>query len=260
MRTSATSRPLRDLGLAFTLLTVVPLKTAWPADERPDAAGYFPLAGLALGGCVSGIAALLLAVTPASRDALSALLVASVLVASLGLLTRFLHWDALADVADATGGASTPQHRLEILGDPHVGAFGVSALVCAALLQVAALALLVHHGALIAIAIAPALARYAAVFGAWFGRPARPQGLGASVTGAPRAPSVVAAGCVLVALTTAVWVADPALGAGVLAGLFAALVTPHLVASRFGGVTGDVLGSGVMLTETVVLVAFAITR
>lgn len=248
------------MQLAFTLLTVVPLRAEWPERERPDVAGYFPLVGLALGGFAWAIATLMTWAMPAEGDVASALLVAAIIVASLGLSTRFLHWDGLADVADAWGGSPSPQRRFEILDDPHVGAFGAGALVCVALLQVTAVAALIGDGALLAIALAPAIARYAAVFGAWFGRAARPHGLGASVAGAPRPPSVVAAVAVLAAVAVAAALAEGAFLVVAVAGIVAALAIPHLLASRFGGVTGDVLGSSVMLTETVVLVGFAITR
>ncbi|HET6497562.1 MAG TPA: adenosylcobinamide-GDP ribazoletransferase [Coriobacteriia bacterium] len=260
MKGSGASRPLRDAGLAFTLLTVAPFKIVWPSEGRPDVAGYFPLAGLALGTCASAVVALVTTVMAVSEHGGAALLVASATVAGLGLLTRFLHWDALADVADACGGGSSPEGRLEILDDPRVGAFGVSALVCVALLQVASLSVLVETGALVAVAVAPALSRSAAVFGAWFGRAARAEGLAASIAGPPRVLSALAAACAIIAVVTVAWATDPALGACALAGLLAALAIPHLLASRFGGVTGDVLGASVMLTETLVLVSFAITR
>jgi len=40
-------------------------------------------------------------------------------------------------------------------------------------------------------------------------------------------------------------------------GLVVALGVPHVLAGRFGGVTGDVLGASVLLTETVIFAAIA---
>ena len=46
----------------------------------------------------------------------------------------------------------------------------------------------------------------------------------------------------------------PTLWAVTLAGLLMALVVPHLLALRFGGVTGDVMGASIQLVEVGTLV------
>ena len=259
MRSQATSRPFRDLGLSLTLLTVVPLRTRWPEAERPDIAGYFPAAGLLLGGF-----AFLLAYAPVVHDVpfssespLHALLLAAVLITVWALLTRMFHWDALADVVDAYWGADEPDRRRSIMSDPHVGAFGACGLVLAVLLQLTAVAVLIGQGALLALAMAPVLGRYAAVFGAWLGTPAKPTGLGAAVAGRPRGASVLFAAALFAAVALAAGRVGPGELMVVIAGLLLSLATPHLLAARFGGVTGDVLGAAVLLTETAVLVLFA---
>lgn len=52
-------------------------------------------------------------------------LVAALLLATLTLVTRGLHLDGLMDVCDGLFGGYTPQRRLEIMRDSHVGAFAV---------------------------------------------------------------------------------------------------------------------------------------
>src|ERR1700730_8844070 len=47
--------------------------------------------------------------------------------------------DGLMDTCDAVFGHATPERRLEIMRDPHVGAFGVGGLVCVAGLKIAAI-------------------------------------------------------------------------------------------------------------------------
>jgi len=260
MRSPASSRPLRDLTLAVTLLTVVPIRSEWPEGQRPDVAGYFPVAGVLVGAAgafvLYALDALGIGMSP-EADALALLLAAVVLVV-WALLTRLLHWDALADVADAYWGSHDQQRRLAIMSDPHVGAFGVAAVVLVALLEAAALAVLIGQGAFVALILAATLGRYAAVFGSWFGKPAKQTGLGASVAGAPRPASAVVALAVLAAVALFAWLSGPSILFAVLVGTGLALVVPHALASRFGGATGDVLGASVMLTETAVLVLLAL--
>ncbi|MDF1541725.1 MAG: adenosylcobinamide-GDP ribazoletransferase [Anaerosomatales bacterium] len=262
MKDVSTSRPLRDLSLAVTLLTAVPLPARWPADERPDVAGYFPLAGALLGsvGYVFLALAARLGVPGGTRVSLESVMLAVLLVTMWAMLTRMLHWDALADVADAYWGAHEPSMRLEIASDPHVGAFGVAGIVLVALVQVAALSLLIANGFLVAVAVAVVIARYAALFGAWLGSPAKQTGLGAVVAGRPRPASVVAATLVFLATLSLSWASGPGAFAAVVVCLVVALGVPHVLASRFGGITGDVLGASILLTETASLAILAWVR
>jgi adenosylcobinamide-GDP ribazoletransferase len=260
VRASATSHPFRDVALAVTLLTVIPLRVSWPDGERPDVAGYFPLVGVLLGafGYTLLYAPVTLAAPFAGQAPPHSLLIATVLITAWALLTRMLHWDGLADVADGYWGAHDQGRRLEILRDPHVGAFGVTSLVLVALVQVAAVSLLITEGALLAIAFVPVLGRYAAVFGSWLGAPARETGLGATVAGRPRPASAFAATGVLAAAVALAWATGTAALLAVAACVVIALGVPHVLASRFGGITGDVLGASVLLTETASLVVFAL--
>ena len=65
------------------------------------------------------------------------------------VLTRALHLDGLADWADALGGGRDPEARLRIMKDPHLGAFGVVALVCVLLAKWVAWERLFSEGGLI---------------------------------------------------------------------------------------------------------------
>ena len=110
--------------------------------------------------------------------------------------------------------------------------------------------------------LVPALARFSATAGCWLGTPARAEGLGRSVMARADGCWARCRRCaVLLAFAAAMW-----LGYGVPVrivfgfGILLALAMPHLLARRFGGVTGDVLGASVLLTETLLFVAFAMVR
>lgn len=248
-------RPLRDAALAVSLLTLVPAGVRSGPGERSSASGWFPAVGLALGGLVWALVAL---VAPAAAVESHPHLVAVLVVTAHAVMTRLLHWDGLADVADAWWGGHTVERRLQIMRDSATGAFGVSAIVILALLQVTAIADLFAAGGLLPLLFAPFFGRIAATFAAWFGRPARDGGLGRSVIGRPSVvallPALVATGCTGLLMYAAMGLPGVVVS-GV--GLALALVVPHLISLRMGGVTGDVMGASVMMVETSVYVICA---
>jgi adenosylcobinamide-GDP ribazoletransferase len=183
-------------------------------------------------------------------------LVATLVLAAWALFTRFLHWDGLADTADGWFGAD-PERRREIAFDTHIGAFGATSIALLALVEYAALtAVLVDHELIVL--IVPAFARLAATSGAWFGHAAKPTGLGAAVTRKPSIPGFLsaAAGALLAGLLLAGGYRKPGLAVGIL-GIVLAVVVPHLISKRFGGVTGDVLGASILIVEVLLFAAAA---
>ncbi len=149
--------------------------------------------------------------------------------------------------------------RLEVMRESSVGAFGVTAIALGVALQCASLSHLLVGGRAWALVAVPPIARFAATFAAWFGKPARADGLGASVIGSPRASALVPAVLTLAALAFLNVLAWSVPGVVVsVGGIALALVVPHLIALRIGGVTGDVMGASVILVETVLFVALAL--
>jgi len=146
-------------------------------------------------------------------------------------------------------------------------AFGTMALVLALLLQSAALALALAHGAgLAALAVAVVSARLGLTWACtprW--RPARPDGLGATVAQSTTALGASLLSVALLCLAGALgWLlignvlGGLALAVGVIAALLAAYLVCRTAERRLGGVTGDVLGAAVEWSTTASLVASAI--
>ncbi len=249
------ARPLRDAGLAITQLTVVPLPVRWPDTGTPDVASHYVWAGFVVGAVgYAPLRALELLDAPWHQHAS---IFAALVLAAWAVVTRFLHWDGLADTADGWFG-TTPENRREIASDTYTGAFGATAIALVALVECAALAsVLVDHE--LFVLVIPALSRLAATAAAWLGRAAKPAGLGAAVVRRPTPWGVVSAAVgttiAFVLLVGAYGLAG--LGIATL-GLALALVVPHLVAQRFGGVTGDVMGASILLVETLLMVAAAV--
>jgi adenosylcobinamide-GDP ribazoletransferase len=212
--------------------------------------------GLAL-GAVGYALMTALRLLPAQR--FQPLLLAALVVTTWALLTRMLHFDGLADVADGFWGAHDRARRLEIMSDSHTGAFGATAIALIAILEVVAISGIAAGSQGLALLVVPALARFSATAGCWLGTPAREGGLGRSVMARPTIPGSLPAIVVLMAAAAALWFGLGPIGAALfVVGVVAALAIPHLLAGRFGGVTGDVLGASVLLTETLLFVAFAL--
>lgn len=141
-----------------------------------------PLVG-ALLGAVGGavlVVALWLGITPLPASVLA--------VAALALLTRGLHLDGLADLADGLGSGRPAGQALEVMKRSDIGPFGVVTLVLTLLVQVAALAEVTATGmGPVTLVTACAAGRLALTWACRAGVPsARPDGLGAMVSGTVR--------------------------------------------------------------------------
>ncbi|MBB0233206.1 adenosylcobinamide-GDP ribazoletransferase, partial [Streptomyces calidiresistens] len=115
------------------------------------------------------------------------LLGAVVAVAVPALLTRALHLDGLADVADGLGSGKPAEEALRIMKRSDIGPFGVVALVLVLSGQTAAAHALFGHGwavGAVAVCLAHVTGRAALITATRRGVPAaRPDGLGAMVAG-----------------------------------------------------------------------------
>jgi cobalamin 5'-phosphate synthase/cobalamin synthase len=210
---------------------------------------WFPVVGAALGVAGAGIvraAAYLPDVPP--------MLIAVLIVALGAWVTGAIHLDGLADAADGFGGGQTREDVLRIMRDPCVGSFGVIALVIVLASKTMAITTLVERSADASFLIAaPAVARWTVMpLSVWLPYARAGGGLGEALT---RTQTRIGA-----AMGTALAVAITIAAAGAAAAVVWALAIVVTIAMglqarrRIGGVTGDVFGACVELTETAVLV------
>jgi len=259
------------LRLSVTLLTVIPWRrpgedtaTAPTRATAAAAMAWAPAVGLLLGVIASAV--LLAADHPLGAGPLTA---AGLAVGSLALLTRGLHLDGLADLADGLASGKPAPAALDIMRRSDIGPLGTVTLILTLLIQVAALsqAESAGHGRGPAALIAAVVTgRLALTWACRRGVPAaRPDGLGALVAGSvrPAIPAAVtavalaaAAGAVVISAAaggTLGWTLPLAVAAGLAA---ASAVRRHAV-RRLGGITGDVLGALAEIAATVTLVVAA---
>jgi len=212
----------------------------------PEALRWFPAIGLGLGLVLGGIWWGAGQVWPAPVAA------ALVIAADLAL-TGLLHVDGLTDSADGLLPPLSRERRLEVMAAPDVGAFGVATAAVALLLRWTALAATTPDPVLLAAlwcASRTAMVIIAAT------RPyVRPGGLAASFLGGPWVTTGVGGTLAALALSAS-WrpLAGPVALAAAAGG---AAAVAALARRRIGGFTGDVLGAGGMVAETLGLVAAA---
>ena len=243
---------LRELVAAAMLLTRLP---AWrlapgPLPDPARCVWAYPVVGAAVGGIGAGVycAGAEIGLPPA----LSALwpLVALIWV------TGALHEDGLGDTADGFGGGHSRERKLEIMRDSRIGTYGALALVMSVAIRGAGIAALARPlPVATALIAAGALGRGGILVMLLILRPARPDGLGATLR--EHDPARLAAGLILAtAAPSALLPWRTALGA-ISASALAAAALAVLARRQVGGYSGDVLGASAIIVEGVTLTLLA---
>ncbi|GAA3844495.1 adenosylcobinamide-GDP ribazoletransferase [Sphaerisporangium flaviroseum] len=241
--------------VAAGLRLAVGTLSIWPAGvpraDRVTAGWAMTLAPLV--GLLLGVAAA--AVMAATGLLVSPLLAAALGLGSLAVLTRGLHLDGLADLADGLGSGRPAEQALDIMKRSDIGPFGVITLVLTLLAQAAAAA----EAGPAALVLACVTGRLAVTWACVEGVPAaRPGGLGAMVAGTvhQRTAAIVTAAAAVVALVLGfLWGGPVTYPLALAAGLGAAWALRAHAVRRLGGITGDVLGA---LTEVAAATALLV--
>ena len=247
-------RLMASLVIAFATYSRIPTpRVDWSEENRRHSLCFFPMIGAVIG--------LILAAWLRLCDALE---MGPVLRGTFGaviplLITGGIHMDGFMDVSDALASWQTKERRLEILKDSHVGAFAVLhsvmyLLVMAGLLSEAAVEEAWVLGACFVCSRA---------MSAWTSvcfKSARQEGMLRSFTktAGRRAVTVCAAGYMLLCL--AVWIIEGGLLALLPAGAAALcmLYYRRMAYRQFGGVTGDLAGWLLQVTELMLIAVIVI--
>jgi adenosylcobinamide-GDP ribazoletransferase len=234
---------MQGLILAIQFLTRLPtpqLRNIDPAN-LPRSAHWFPLVGLLIGSLLAAVLWLGSRIDPW----LGALLATLFWV----WVTGALHLDGLADMSDALGAAHRDRERfLAVLADPHLGTFGAVSLVLQLACKLVLLMLLARSGQYWALLLVPAWARWGALI--WACLPALKPGMGQCVGGQVSQPTIWILGTLLVAGS----VGNPVLWCAPLL----VLAWREFLLRHIGGMTGDLLGAGVEVVESMILLLLVV--
>jgi adenosylcobinamide-GDP ribazoletransferase len=238
---------MRTLRIAFGLMTTLPftLPDDWSAGDSGRASVWYPLVGLVIG-------ALTWLAWRGSMWFFPPLVTGILTLAAWVALTGGLHLDGLADCCDGLLASVSVERRLEIMKDPHLGAFGAIGLILVLLLKGATLATLTPAMSL-GILLAASLARWC-ILPAGLLPLARPDGIGADFSSGLQRSFICVGAILPMGLALILGMRGII---SLLAGLAAAALVLSLAKSRIGGVTGDVFGMVVEVVEMVVLLVFS---
>lgn len=240
---------ISPLVTALRTLTILPIPGR-DAVNFADAIPYFPAVGALLGSLVAGI---LYALAPLEWPGGAGVVAATASI----LLTRGLHVDGLADMADALGARGPRERKLAVMKDPHTGAFGVMAIVADFALKATALGRIASSGHFLLLVVPFVAARAAQSIVATTLPYARPEGGTAGIFVNQARPTHLVLALLMAAACSAV-----AGVAGILLlslGLILAVLMRLWLKHYFGGVTGDLIGATNEGVESSLLVFLAFT-
>ena len=238
---------IRSLLIAFSTYSRIPVpQVEWNEENRRYSMCFFPLVGL-----VTGALCACLKMGPFLQGAVAALLPL--------LITGGIHMDGYMDTTDALASWQSQEKRLEILKDSHTGAFAV--MGCAGyLLLSAALYSEADPAAGLRLAGVFVLSRALSAFALVRMRNARNRGMLDDISRVAEKRLVTLSSGVYALLCLVLWLATGVRTAllCVLAAVLCYLYYQHMSYKQFGGVTGDLAGWFLQVTELVLTAVIVI--
>ena len=252
---------IKSIMISFSLYSRIPMPVfAWEEKDMDHAIAFLPLVGAVIGAVCYGILRLVgMAEIP--------VFVVMVMLSLVPLLvTGGFHMDGLMDVTDARKSYLGKEKKLEIMKDPHVGAFAVIGLLIFSMIWSGSLYLLVHRAAVSgengALALYPLLFFLSRAFCGLtcvlFPK-AKKDGMLQRETGSSGRFDIVLLGIEAALGAVAMILLRPLDGGLAFLGIL--LFTVYygkMCEKEFGGVTGDTAGYYVAVSEEVMVVILAI--
>ena len=247
---------MKSLIIAFSTYSRIPMpKITWDEESMKYSMCFFPFVGGVIGLCCYGI------YTGLSVLEAGNILISAILTVLPVLLTGGIHVDGFLDTMDAKNSYRSKEEKLEILKDPHIGAFALIYGIVYFLLYFGLFSEM-NQKAIALVALGYAYSRVLSGLSVVLFQKAKREGMAASTARASeknvRWILVVegvfcAAGFLLL---------HPLAGAGcVAAGVLCFLYYRNMAYRIFGGITGDLAGYFLQLCELwILLTAILLTH
>ena len=223
-----------ELLAALQFLTILPVKRNFTSEQIGRSTVWFPVVGFIIGAILFGLHYILELILPAA-------LVNALLIAVLVILSGGLHLDGLSDTIDGLAGHRTPERRLEIMRDSHIGAIGAVGLFLFLIIEYVSLNSIPDKYLPFTLLLAPAVSRWTMVYAIFVFPYARPEGLGKAFKQAVGRSEFLIATFLTLLLAVILF---PTAGPVIAAGTWIIISLAALYIKRqIGGLTGDTYGA-----------------
>ena len=237
---------IESLMVALSTYSIIPMPHfEWNEKNMKYAICFFPVVGVFCGVLI-WLFASLATILNASK-----FFVALVLTCIPLLVTGGIHMDGFMDTVDALSSHQTKERKLEILSDPHIGAFAVIYCGIYLILNMAFLYEIYSLGQLFVLCPVYVLSRCASSLCAVNLPNARKNGMLSSYTKDAKRKTVnIVMISVAVISITAMLLISPVVGAAsIVVGILWTVLYCNIAKKQFGGVTGDTTGFFLQMFE-----------
>lgn len=179
------------------------------------------------------------------------------------IITGGLHMDGFGDTFDGFFSYRSKDRILEIMRDPRLGTNGLLAIMALVVLKIVAMATLIYYNLAVYLIFMPIVGRLAGVFLTYKTRPARENGMGNMFIGKCSTSALVLASLFtalsaiaieyLIGFKTYIFIYLYLIGSMVLIFVLSRLLI-GLSYRRIDGITGDLLGCVIEISEVVFLI------
>lgn len=187
---------------------------------------------------------------------LSPFLISSLAVTLIVWLTRAFHLDGLGDMADGFGGGWTKERVLEIMKDPHIGAFGSISMMLLIIVKVAAITSLIETSNFIYIIVIMVFSRFFLVLLATIAPYARKEGGTAhAIVGEAKKRHLGVALLQIILIAFLLYRKDMVKTLIIfISGAITSFYILLMGKKKIDGITGDMLGAACELSEAVMMI------
>lgn len=247
----------KSIAVAFSLYSAIPMpQFEWKEEDMRYSGCFFALVGLIIGAVIYVWWCLCMRLgIPQSAQILVATAIPII-------ITGGFHIDGYMDVCDAIKSYGSIEKRLDILKDPHIGAFSVICLAKTGLIYMAALACIFaaeDEKLIVELGMSYILSRILSMITMKCLKLAKKDGMLSDEAGFSNRKMLIIVIVELVVAASIMIYISPVLGLALLAtAVVVTVVYRYFAYSRFGGITGDTAGYYVVINECAMAVALAI--